>query len=993
VSYTDDEKQAAVLRIVQGSPTFSRGLLGSRDVNATFGEVRELTNTSMYYEPDTIYYLLWLSKNYYSRFVTTTLTLIDELLDATDDLLKPNQPIDDVAAVDDARRALLDVEGALSRQGSVGGPAYARFNVAIARAREQLGRPVKLNHVPRGSSQSTTEIVRPRDEARSDIVTGFASLKAAHANLLGGVEYVLSAVEAYVSSGLATAVAANQVTRARADLEDLSSTLVPMTPRERVQEARGGLMRVLASQSALKSLATQPQPGEAKLDSGSTYRLTAYGTGTAPQVTGVVSAPWPLEGGATDQLEVDVGGALLAVDLIPGAGYSPGIEAAEVVGAKPDPFPIGPEATELGSIDPYDMLTKTIGTGGTYATTDKRIYLIVDGTRYEVPSSTTVFGSDLNATDLATQIAVVVPSSVLTVSAVINSSGLDWVVMEYNVAAPPTAPIRYSDRYIRASTGADSVDSGGATDVWPARVDQPGGAAAADVSRGWDDNRELLVQANDQTSATTVDLTPGSWPDYERTVEQVAADVDTDGVAEFEGDVQDGKLVVRSLDKGDGSVITIRSGAAGTPSRLGMQALGLAQEQEDRRSDVQGRTVVNLLNEDLSFRVVATASLVRETLLKARAAIVTDVSELSIAMPDETSDPSVGWTLSEAKLAIHSGDNRGYYGVTGTAWVGDVLELTLDRQLRDQTASNRHVITLESELLRITSNDSSPSSYVDVAVATSESADVVLGLPLARAIGAVERVLVERNDAVLGWVPADLRLNRIRVGDKIVDSTGDVATVAGVDSVQAGVIDVEPVSSDLSLAAFTVESTAARAYAVFETALQSWQDDLSPFDDDVLGWIDKTLAPILILDEPSRDQVDAAYSRIETYKTKIESLQTVLGSYSVSRIPVVDTSLRTMLEHGHDRARELLLQARIGDYFTATAGTSSYSGALMAAASDVTVQDINEPTMLREEGEAEFDRYMGGWVDAEDPALDFENEDELPDTPMSDYWPDDEVIL
>lgn len=988
MGYSSSEKEEAVLRIIQGNPSVGRSSLATRRITETYAQISELVQSAFLYEPDSVYYLAYLSSNYYLRKVRALRSLVTDLMDYVDDLLKPNTPVESVSSINDARRALEAIEGAVSRQGTISASAFSRYDSAILRSREAVGRAVKLNYTPRGSSTSTTDIVRPRDEARPLIVTTLRSVKSSHTEVLDGIEYLLDGVESFVRSDVATVVARRQLSRAVADLRDLHTTLDALTPSERIPEARSALLRLLANRGVVRRLAEAPVPGAPKLSSSTTsptYRAAASGTGSAPTVTGSVSSPWPIEGGASDQVEVDVGGTTALVDLVPGAGYAGGIQPASVVGTLVENFAVGGDLAT-----PYPFLTAEVALGSNYDVGGMTFYIIVDGTRHEV-----VFSSgNKTPTQLAFEISSAIPDVLATAY---SGGGVEWVEIAYSNSSPPA---RYRDRYMKIHTGVNDAVTVPSVPppnrpMGPIRVDGPSGPVVGTESKGWDANDELWVLANDDEVApspshTVVSLTPGAWPGYAVTAASIAADITAAGGAEFEGDTDSGRVVVASELKGEGSAIRIISDGPATPSHRGMETLGFIVSQEDVKSDVWSQTILNILNQDTTFQSVAVATAPRDILLKAGGAVVSGAAQLQVTLLDATTDPSSGWAVSELKLVVNSGDNSGVYSVTGVSWFAPTLTIDVDRNLRDRTASNRHPISVIREHLKITSKDASTGAYVEVGTPVG-SADTALGLPTTRAYGTVERVLVERNDAVLGWTPADISRLGIRVGDKVVGPDGvDVATITGVGSAASGVLDVEGVAPTLSLTAgFTIESASGRTHGDFIEVLQAAFDGMTPFEDDGLRRIDRALAPLLIVNEPSRDQVNSAYSTVEAYATRLDAIITALSDFVIPRVPVVDSALRTMLENGHDRSRELLLQSRFEDYFGTTSRGASYSQNLMSAAAAITVQDVNEPTKHRSGTEGEFERFMGGWEDEYDPALEFADEEELPDTPLEDYWPDE----
>jgi hypothetical protein len=474
-----------------------------------------------------------------------------------------------------------------------------------------------------------------------------------------------------------------------------------------------------------------------------------------------------------------------------------------------------------------------------------------------------------------------------------------------------------------------------------------------------------------------------------------AADVVTElileGGAIFTGDLSDDRVVIRSRLLGEGSSIRLVSGGVVssrlTVSERTLRTLGFTQDQDVVEGDSFAQTVVTRLNQDAPFHAVATATLDRLTPVNGLGGVVSlSLQEITVSFLGATSDPSADWDLTQMKLVINGGANAGTYGIVSTTWSAPDLTFEVDRNLRDSSPGNRHSITVKSERIKITSKDTSTSAYIDVNESATNSADAVLGLPTVRTYGTVEKLLVEENDAISGWVPADISRLRIRVGDMVVEEM-DVAAITSIDEAPSGILGVTPIVPTTSLTSgFTIESSASREYELFEDALQDWRDALSPYE--TLEALDVLLAPLLLLDQPSPGQVNAAYNYVDAYKTKLTELDAELRDYVLTLLPVIKEVSQTMAEHGQDRARELLLQARISEFFNVTARTASYSRMLMDAGSNVAVEDLNEPTKTRDEGETEFDRYVAGWIEDENTALVLEDEEEIPDSPIEDYWPD-----
>lgn len=985
MSYSSDETTSAVQQIVKGTLSFPSDRLGPRDVNTPYQEVVELINSVLLYEPDAIFYLIYLASKTLSNIAAAEQTTITDVLDAVDDLLKPVIPIEDVTGFGEASTALSSMESALGRSGTIGVREYSRYSNAVDRIKQSIGRSVKLTHTPRGSAQQTTEIVRPASEAKSDVTTYFSILETIHADLLALVDQLLVAYSEFGSADLAESVASEQITRARTVMSGLDAEMTPLTPRERVSHARSALLDTLAARAAIKATAARVDPGAPKVvqlsSATPTYRLTAYGSGTAPLITGAVSAPWPIEEGINDELKFDLNGSsLTAIDLLPvGESYPVGIEVASLTGGNQGDFQIGADLAT-----PYSLLTKEVSSGTDYSVNGTTLYIVVDGV-----SLTVDFTSDRNATEVTSDINTAISSYVTATKR--DGGGNDWVEIAWSHSSPPEI---YHERYLEVTSGPDNADDLGA---W--RIDDPGGPTAGEESRGWDGNNILKIHPNDQSTTTSVSLTSGDWPDYYRTATQVASDIAAAAPTHFTSSATgDDHIQIDTVAswKGEGAVLKIITdgvAATGKPSVSHAAAfeLGFFPNQEDRKKDVDGYVVSNVLNNNSDFNEAARATVRREDVLSTAGAQYSASTSIFVVLLDEDTDPSTDWTCSELKLSIGGGENAGIYGITGSVWTAatHTLLINLNRGLRELSASRPFDITVYKELLEIESRDATTAGSIDLDEALGTSAHIAIGLPTTEALGGVTKILIEYNDPVTSWVPANLRINHIHIGDKLVQLDGtEVATVTGVSEIENGLVSVTSVSPDLSMSSFKIESAAYEEYLTFVAALQGWKNStLPPYESD-LKKIDKLLSPILLLEGPSKDRVNTVYSEVESLQTIVSSLQTVLDQFSVNSIPSVTNILSTLQERGYNRSRDLLLKAEIEEFFNTVSNTSSYSRAATTAASEVTVEDINEPTRRIGEFDDEIDRVAAHHFEEDvHPDYDFRDaEREFPESTVE-YWP------
>jgi hypothetical protein len=1015
VSYTSDELGAIVDELVQGTLAFPRDRLGPRNVGSSLSETRELVNSALLYESDSVFYLIFIASQSLQKLVNDEIGLIDDLLDSVDDLLKPDKPVEDVSGVADATTALTSMENALGRSGRLGSAEISRYTSAVARATRSLGASTKMNFVPRGSSQSTTDLVRPQAEAKKASRSNFDSLKSKHSTLLTRVDNLLTAYESFDLQQLSEMVARQQVSRAREQMSDLNDELSSLTSEERTEIARLAVIKLLANKSVINSLANTPVPGDFKVrqpyGGSATYRVGAYGVGTPPSIVGSISAPWPLEFSDSQNITFELNDQPvdLTVDLLPtGDSYARGVQPATLIGMKLEPFRIYPDLATPRSI--YSREIPIAGNFGLTVTTD-RLHMIVDGTPYELtlPVPCTV-------AQAVAAVAGDVPGlgDVVTASSVAGTAPFTLRLrLQYT---PATKPEKYSERHMLVIEGAENAVLGPYIlgGITSPLGNTPGNAAH---SVGWDANDELKVKANDDPIAVTINLPTGVWngdpsTSYQVTAVNVKTNIDAQAAGAFTADVTDGNIVLISSEKGEGSILTIQSDGvygpglpsgdpkpgSNTPSLNGATDLGFFDGMEDRQRDVDGRVVVNLLNKDLTFSSEAKASMEKDEILRERGAtrVPTGTSDVRLLVPLDN-DPTGTWPpVAELKLQVLNGENSGTYGISLVTWAASVLTITVDRRLRGTDPALLHQVVVYRDVLKISSLDGTTTGVLRAKDSPTFPARSTLGLSASQVESTVGKVLVEHNDPRLGWKPLDLRQRFIKIEDSLTREDIDslVTSISSTSEANIGVLGVDPeVQASFGLTTtegFNIRSSAYKDYSLYRVLLEQWTATLNPYDDANLSAIDKLLSPILLI-SPSPQRVNAAYSKIEGLKNKLigssTALLEILRTYSVNKIQQIEDALQTLAEQGHDRARVALIEANISSYLNMTQEDSSFSRAFIKATSDVVVKDVNEPTNLHSGLSSSRERLVSTRFDDKNPLHDFSDmEDDLPDAVALDFW-------
>jgi hypothetical protein len=123
----------------------------------------------------------------------------------------------------------------------------------------------------------------------------------------------------------------------------------------------------------------------------------------------------------------------------------------------------------------------------------------------------------------------------------------------------------------------------------------------------------------------------------------------------------------------------------------------------------------------------------------------------------------------------------------------------------------------------------------------------------------------------------------------------------------------------------------------------------------------RLLADLLgvLTDTPRRD--DEYSASIPEFEKNIEGS---ISSYTAPAVPALDTLLDALRDHQFDRALSLLISGQLEEFFSTTALTASFSGALLQATQDV-ARDVPSNTVLQEDVEDEINT-----ADAFEPDVD-----------------------
>lgn len=970
MGYSDNEINESAGLLIQGAPSFTRDVLGPRDVQATFDEIRELVSSVFLYQSDSIFHLFSLSARVLRKLVIDEIAAVDDLLEVVSDMAVPDRSIVDISPIITARITLGAVEDAVSRGGDVReSMQYAGYQVAMRRAADLMGSQVKSARM--SGSASTRLIVHTGSEARELALTTLGVLESKHAAVVAFVDQLLVADSEFQEVGLVDVVGRQLTDRAHTVLMELEQSLSGMSGIARSRVARSSLLALLSNQALVKRVAERRGHREPRLlqarGGSDMFRLFAAGTGAGAAVVGQKSGPYKLLDGSVDTLALDVNGGAFSgtIDLLAAAG---GAEQASLLAGRKGPFIL-----QEDRVVPGGLYTKRISAGGTYTIPAgaNLVHLVVDGVSYEVALTV--------GARTPTQVASAIGSAVPVVNVMpVVAGGQEYVSIFYAVGSPPA---QYHLRSLQLVRGAGNADVLGPYTVGVVGVEY----TPADQYRvrlvGATANNVLRIRANNE-AAVDVTLPAGTFgSDFAVTQAAVRDEIIAAGSVSFTADLYDpgsgDQLRILSLEYGEGSSLVLESAGAGSTTLLCLLELGFYSGQISIQHDVSLQTAVSAINSATGFSDQAVASADRE-----------DYFHSLLAYPDATltifhvavaTDPTSEWpALTKLKLEVLNGSNAGVYGISSASWVGGILSITVDRGFTDLDPSHPQEVIVYQSWIEITSSDLTTNSSIQI---TGGTAGTEIGIVPQSEIGTTRTLQAQRNDLRLGWVTKSLRGLGITAGDliKIVSTDQLVASVVSVDET-AGLITVDQdLPSDTlldSVEGFKIVSLSESRYSVFEEQLAVWRSSLiglSTVSDRI-----RRLAKVT----PTQVDVDAVVSMINIFRaqlTNTTALVQICSQFSVPTVFTLDDCLQLLLEHGYDRARQLLLNGKIRAYYETTVHTSSFARALMDAVSEVGVHVVNEPSDIVDDLEY-TERLVGEYESDLSVAEDFSDmEDELDD--------------
>lgn len=315
--YKDSEIESAVSSFVQGDIKVQRDALGPVDVSAKFDESVRLISSTLIFDPNAIFYLIFLATNKLNVSVVQAISYVDDVLQAIDEMSHHTTDVTHTTLLGDAATALLTVDQILTTSDALSRTAFDRYLAAVNKF-------TSLSLVP--NIKSGGEIVRTPQLARKEMRTTLPGLSASWMGILSSLVQLRGELDEFNALNLPILSVQSSVRKVRSDLRSMQDTFesTSTTRDDKIAACRNAYLRLTSGKAVLTNYTTVTDPSEPRLSSSSSIVGRAAlpvgdkGALVTPEVSCTKSGPWAIVTGTNDELKVAVdGGVESTYSLVP----------------------------------------------------------------------------------------------------------------------------------------------------------------------------------------------------------------------------------------------------------------------------------------------------------------------------------------------------------------------------------------------------------------------------------------------------------------------------------------------------------------------------------------------------------------------------------------------------------------------------------------------------------------------------------------------------
>ena len=887
--YSDTEIETSVSNFVKSDIEVETDALGPVDVESKFNEVTQLISSTLVFDPNAIFYLIYLASNRLNTSVIQAVEYVDDLLQTIEEVGHRTTEVTRTTLLGDAAAALLSLDTILSQRGAISSNAFNRYKNSVDSFITSSIEP---------NIKGDDEIIRPAPKAREDIVTILPTLSVLYEDILEVIEQVKGMLDEFNGLNLPVLTIQDSVRKARADLQELQDTFedTSTTRDQKIAECRDAYLRLISGKAVLNNLTTVSDPSEPRLQS-TTALLGRAVTPIADSQGEIVpatfsnssSAPWDIETGVNDVIEIaEDGNPPTVYTLIPP-------DYPSVENYKDEPYDIhGATSAQITSTNPEPYTLP--------AFPDDEFVIVVDGVEFKgnMPGVGPWTGAQMVTTLgglLDSDTGTILLGSVITIS--------------YSAGMVFTAPA--GDHTIMIGETYQSPIPG-------TTVNTVLGLTAGDSSQGQEANDQLEIDV----LTPLITLTQGAT----RTRANIAADITTWVAANFPGEytaVDDGSNIVITKTKSGAQTIrmTAEAGIADAVALRALEMLGFYEGQSDSVEFMSGDEVIDQIN--AVGKVLA--EIERTEYESGNDGTVTSSTTITTPGIDPADD------RSEKTLIIRSGVNAGSYRIDSN--VGPAVVIT--GEFPDPAATDQSWVIVDDQLV-ITSLLSTLASELIVNAATGNAE---LGLTPGTYKGTTTGFRAAESGVDSNFLTED-----VVDGDVLrIPTEQDRTIIERSDDKQ---LEVDPpLEVDASGLNFQILSAAAIAYESFIDVLTQWETEIlaaSNFREDI-SELERVMNPLITNKTPSLARLGDAQTAAQELRDILTNgspwgLKETLESFEVAKVGRMEASLNMLQERGLDRAYDYLLDGKIADFFGFDKDDAALSTYMMKTMREVVQEDL-----------------------------------------------------
>jgi len=337
MSFTTDEIEAAVEKLVRTEIRRHYGALGNRKTADTFTDTRDAAAGIFILYAGAPFYVVRLAADRLSEAVAAeqlSITTFTEAVRATGRRVVPVKSLSPLSNALSALNALASAtEARASSFSSIEDvPSYKRFDVNSLRF---------LDANKRAITQDGEVVVTP-DAARASIGTLFSDLQAAHLDVVRRAGLLQSALSDFEELSLSATLSQSIIENAKEILNAHIAELAPLTPQARLTLLKGVTLDILAARATIRGFGSLTAPTQfLQLEGSGNVFADATHEATSASLSSDLYGPYTIVDGAGSGIDLDFSVDSDAGSAVTTTAQLTGSFVASIEAALKGPYDVG----------------------------------------------------------------------------------------------------------------------------------------------------------------------------------------------------------------------------------------------------------------------------------------------------------------------------------------------------------------------------------------------------------------------------------------------------------------------------------------------------------------------------------------------------------------------------------------------------------------------------------------------------------------------------